>query len=400
MNTNRLPRLIHLEAMRGIAALIVVAHHFLLGFTPVTSGYLAEYRTEESFAGSAFFAFINGTGAVFFFFVMSGYVLTHHYLLTGNKQIIMQGILKRLPRLFFPVFLSCLCAYLLFKFNLFYFEQAGALSGSWWLRSLGFGKISANFEPNLLKVTSESLAVFFNGVNHYNSALWTMKPELIGSILSMGMAYLLKDLFHLKHALYLCTLLFLASVRLDPHLYPFLLGLYIAVIQAKYPLLRLPKIVSWLIFSLGIYLLGYLTPLNTYAWMGKFANDSEHFRDHIYSIGGSLILFAAVFCREGYEYLSGKTGRILGSISFPIYLIHTLIIGSISSYIYTKYHGLLNKNTLIEVLAVATFSTAIVTALIFSKMDDAWVNWINNQVKRYSARAHPGELASQKHLKC
>lgn len=381
MVINRLPRQTHLEAMRGIAALAVVAHHFLLGFTPFTSGYLSEYRNSDSWAGNVFFAFINGTGAVFFFFVMSGYVLTHYYLQTGDKRVIFSGLLKRLPRLFLPVFISCLCAYLLLKYNLYYFKQAGEMTGSWWLSTLGFGKINPNFEPGLLKATTQSLSVFFNGVNHYNSALWTMRPELIGSILCMGLAYVLRDLFNLKYAFYLCLMLFLASARLDLYFYPFLFGLYIAVIQAKYPGFKIPRSISWLICAVGIYLLGYLEPINAYQWLAKYA-DSEHFRDHLYSVGGCFVLLAAVFCKDGYAFFAGKTGRLLGEISFPIYLIHTLVIGSISSLLYIKYFGTMEINTLLWILAAFTLMVSSLLAMLLAKIDSAWVTWLNQNVKK------------------
>lgn len=379
--TNRQPRQIHLEAMRGIAALVVVAHHFLLGFAPTTSGYLVEYRNADSWVGSAFFAFINGTAAVFFFFVMSGYVLTYHYLQTDDSRVIFFGILKRLPRLFLPVFLSCIVAYLLFKYNFYHFQLAGSISHSWWLSSLGFGKISATFEPRLVKVSTQSLSVFFNGVNHYNSVLWTMRPELIGSIFSMGMAYLLKDMFDLKYSFYLCSMLFLASVRLDPYIYPFLLGLYIAVIQVKYPNFRLPRLASWLLCVVGIYLLGYVEPVNAYEWLGTLAG-SEHFRDHLYTIGGCLLLLAAVFCQKGYTYLSGRVGRLLGEISFPIYLIHTLVIGSVSSLLYVQYIDRMEINSLLQILAGVTFIVSGLSAMLLAKIDNKWVIWLNTKIKQ------------------
>jgi peptidoglycan/LPS O-acetylase OafA/YrhL len=50
-------RLIPLEATRGIAALIVVVHHFFLGFAPQVTGLLPELRTPSSIIGNWYYVF-------------------------------------------------------------------------------------------------------------------------------------------------------------------------------------------------------------------------------------------------------------------------------------------------------------------------------------------------------
>jgi peptidoglycan/LPS O-acetylase OafA/YrhL len=67
--------LVELEALRGLAAIVVLIHHFMLGFTPRFHGYL--YPDQPfSLMGTPAFALINGSGAVAIFFVLSGFVLS------------------------------------------------------------------------------------------------------------------------------------------------------------------------------------------------------------------------------------------------------------------------------------------------------------------------------------
>jgi peptidoglycan/LPS O-acetylase OafA/YrhL len=65
MTVKRSNRATHLEAMRGIAALVVVASHLTLTF-----------RSTDIAPGAPWFALIKISAPVVFFFVLSGYVLS------------------------------------------------------------------------------------------------------------------------------------------------------------------------------------------------------------------------------------------------------------------------------------------------------------------------------------
>src|SRR5580692_8294430 len=82
-----------LEALRGLAALVVVVWHFFLGLDPAV-------LSLPGLRGTPFFAFVHGSAAVGVFFVLSGYVLTRRYFETGQKRVLVIGALKRWFRLF------------------------------------------------------------------------------------------------------------------------------------------------------------------------------------------------------------------------------------------------------------------------------------------------------------
>ena len=66
-------RIASLEALRGIAALIVVVWHTMLAFAPQTTGIFSQLPPFEAYTGSPFFFLMNGNGAVNVFFVLSGF---------------------------------------------------------------------------------------------------------------------------------------------------------------------------------------------------------------------------------------------------------------------------------------------------------------------------------------
>jgi peptidoglycan/LPS O-acetylase OafA/YrhL len=75
-----------LEAVRGLASILVFFHHFILGFLPQYHGVLAGTNGSQALIGSVFFAFINGTAAVVLFFVLSGFVLSYKFFLYNNMS--------------------------------------------------------------------------------------------------------------------------------------------------------------------------------------------------------------------------------------------------------------------------------------------------------------------------
>src|SRR6201982_1232216 len=122
-----------LEAIRGIAALIVVAWHSLLGFYPEHSGiFRSSWPDREQFTDHIWFGLFNGTAAVTVFFVLSGYVLTRKYFESGDDGILIRGALKRWPRLMGPVLIVVLASYFLFITGAYRFESAAKLTGSDW----------------------------------------------------------------------------------------------------------------------------------------------------------------------------------------------------------------------------------------------------------------------------
>src|SRR3954452_14928711 len=90
--------LVELEALRGIAAIIVLVHHFMLGFTPRFHGLL--YPDQPlSLLGTPVFALINGSAAVVIFFVLSGFVLTVGLFKSRSLRGALISTVKRWPRL-------------------------------------------------------------------------------------------------------------------------------------------------------------------------------------------------------------------------------------------------------------------------------------------------------------
>ena len=94
-------RLVELEALRGLAAIVVLINH-LLGVLSKVNGL--RYPHEPlSLYGTPLFAFVNGSAAVVLFFVLSGFFLTVESFRDRSCWSLRMGAFKRRPRLVVPI---------------------------------------------------------------------------------------------------------------------------------------------------------------------------------------------------------------------------------------------------------------------------------------------------------
>ena len=177
-----------LEALRGLAALNVVAGHFLLTFFPYLGNYLWNSRTItqrvvsqrfefESWLGAAPFTILfNGTFPVCIFFVLSGYVLSWKFIEQGDHAYLRASALKRFPRLVAPVFASVLFAWALLTLGVMRTTEAAAIGAASFLSEAYNQPVSL-----LSALWIGAIGAPLLGQTTINVPLWTIKIELLGS---------------------------------------------------------------------------------------------------------------------------------------------------------------------------------------------------------------------------
>ena len=365
-----------LEGIRGVAALSVVLWHSLLGFFPAESGEFSNLPNEASLAGKPWFGLVYGTSAVTLFFVLSGYVLTRGYFRTFESRLLVRGAVKRWPRLLGPVLAAVLASYALFALDAYRFEAAARVTQSPWLANFG-SYTPIDFTPSFLDALRQgALRVFFAGESYYDSSLWTMRFELYGSFLAFGVAALiglLRGAFKPRVSLAVAIAVFLLT-KFAPSYAPFLagVGLAYAVPKRENPI-ALPTLVSVGAIAMSIYLFGYSgRPWGAFAWMaGAFGPPIP-----VVHIVASLFVIGAVELASPdlRALLSGHVSRFLGVLSFPIYLTHVLVLGSLGSatLLWTLSHGF-SRDQAQAAAMVITMLGSLVSALPLIALNEYWV---------------------------
>ena len=290
-------RLDYIDSVRGIAALAVVAYHWIGHVT--VSAYPLWGETTSRLLQSLF----NGPGAVAIFFVISGLVLSLRYIQQPDKPIAYREfIVKRLFRLY-PAYWVALAVMFLYMHRDFTFHV---------------------FEELLKLLTEASLIRDYSPLY---GAGWTLNVEMAASLL-MPVFILV-----LRHDRQWFFILILLSVLLNrfymPYVFHFLLGMWIALyfdrIQAghhrshwayrwRYALL-LP---AFFCFSGGI-LLGDMSQHKS--WQ-LFLTVSAFDWQQLMAIPSALLLVWIIGSPRWQRWLSAESLVFLGKISYGVYLMH------------------------------------------------------------------------------
>lgn len=327
----------YLDGLRGLAAFAVVLNHFVLAFYPAlfsgTDPHTHLSAGKEFFlSGTMFNIFYNGNFAVCIFFILSGFVLSHKFLVQKDHEIITEAAVKRYVRLVIPVSVSVFLAFVLMKFSLFYNQQAAVVSGSNWLS--GFWSFTPTFQSAL---DQTFLGAFFTNVFEYNATLWTIAFEFMGSFLIFGFLALFGTMKNRSWAYLVAIMLFFQTYYLA-----FILGILLSDLLAhRNSLVRQfdkSKLLRTLLLLIGLFLGSYPTgrfvdgTMYGFLQNGFIANPAVFYN----VIGAFFVIIVLLDSKRMQKIFSFKFFLFLGEISFAMYLLHFIIIGSFASFVFLK----------------------------------------------------------------
>lgn len=376
--------IIALDAMRGLAAIVVALGHFFFGFAPEFHGLQYQSTTGVGAAGTPMFAIFNGSAAVVFFFVLSGFVLSLKPLQTGSYRSLGRSALKRWPRLAGPVFISCVIAAALGMLMLYRNHEAAALTGSHWLDIFNFR--FEGREPNIADAIKEgALLTFVTGSNAYNAVLWTMWYEFLGSFIVFS---LVAFLIPLRSVFYRGALLLAAwwiALSYSPFLSCFIVGIMIALFHIErgtetFANTRQTRWISVCMIALVIIIWGYQGPYKFYEFVGAFFPDTATSKTSVYTVSAIILMILGLYMPLVKNAFSNRSGTLLGQMSFPIYLIHLLVICSLSSWLYITLYGHLPIFIVLTFVLAVTVIVTAVAAWALSKIDMMLTHALNRRM--------------------
>jgi len=328
----------YLDGIRGLAALAVVMNHFVLAFYPAlfsgNDSHTHLKAGQELFiSGSIFNLFYNGNFAVGIFFVLSGFLLSYRFFLQKDSEILTESAIKRYVRLVVPVSYSILFAFILMKFSLFYNQQAAEISGSYWLG--GFWR----FTPNLLEALDQIfVGTFFSNVFAYNVTLWTIAFEFTGSLMVLSFLALFGKVKN-RYLVYGLAIIFFFQT----YYLAFILGVILSDIVAHkdglMSKLDRSKILRTGLLLVGVFLGSYPSTGRdvagtTYAFLNStFFNEPAIF---YHALGAFLVILVLFDSKRMQRIFSFRPFVFLGEISFAMYLLHFIILGSFTSFIFLQ----------------------------------------------------------------
>lgn len=333
-------RHLHLDGLRGLAALFVVMDHPLVAFDMAfLTGRPEDARTswDAALSGAPFFLPLSGSLSVNIFFLLSGYVLAQAFY---RAQLgLAAQLAKRYVRLALPILIACLISYALLSAGWMHNHELAGWTQSGWLD----GQFQQT--PSLLAALREggfgALMLGVQGGTSYDSSLWTMPIEFYGSlglILIFQLARLLPNNAATRLRGLQLGLLGLAVLFYSSALGLFALGALLAMWGG---LPKLDRRVVVPVFVLGLFLGTF--PTGPSRWEGydfllrltpplpSFMPFGHSLASFWNAAGALLILLSAENWVPFRRMLLSRPLQFLGHVSFPLYLIHIPLLMSVIS---------------------------------------------------------------------
>ena len=327
-------RLTSLDAIRGIAALIVLLYHFNLFFD------LVNLYGRHSIPYRIFFA---GPSAVYLFFVLSGFVLFIAFSKNDNF-IYIHYIIKRLIRLYIPLSVAVIISAALYLITF-----AGPVDKA----TEFFNKNVWTDYPDLSILFGHLALLDPKPFQSLDGVMWSLVQEIrisvIFPVIAIGILRVPKTTLGLSLAISLTG--FYYANDLSPlgivdlsitarFVFLFAAGAWLAAHRDK---LAAGQFSNWLVLWLGVCMV-LLIMRGAYAPL-------------LMSVGAILLVAVAAANSSLKGALSTQPFAYLGRISFSLYLIHMVVLQSV-------IHGFSAHLNLPE-LVVLSFLMSFVAAELF-----------------------------------
>lgn len=369
----KMEKIKYIEGLKGIAILVVLLHHYVLAFCPALHyGYQGMSHSVSNFdswvAKTPLNLIYNGNFAVFVFFILSGYVLSYKFFKFKDHEYITASAIKRYFRLLFPVVFSVFVAYLLIKLGLFYNQKVSEYSKSFlWLYR------QWQIEPSFFTMCKEGFYdVFFQSDSLYNSSLWIIRYEFLGSFLVLAFVSFWGNVKRRYFIYIIIVIVFFYS-----HFLVFILGVLLCDIKNNTSFFTHKKSSIWMVLSLisGLYLGSYPTGL-----MKSMLEESffYHFFPKIltasnvvtHTWGAFFILMALLLSERAQSLLSRKVFTFFGDIAYSLFVIHVIILGSFSCWLFLILFGKLSYfMSCLVVFMISSILITVVSYMIFRTVD-------------------------------
>ncbi|MBL7692306.1 MAG: acyltransferase [Flavipsychrobacter sp.] len=390
------PSVPYLDGIRGIAAFLVFAHHFLLVFyTSTYTGVVAAGKLDAidiMYGLSPFSVLTNGNFWVHVFFTLSGFVLSRKYIQSNEPELLVSGMHRRFIRLFIPVAVSLLLVYVLMMVHAFSNVKVASITGSeWWFSHMW--QFDAPFSKLL---NSLFYSTMFQGDSIFNTVLWTISFELYGSLFVFAFLLFTHSVGY-RHILLLLVFIYFYYSNQSAYV-SFVSGIYLAIIEKKRSIGTTP-----IRRDLALTILALTLLLGSYPSNGNKAGTVfEHlghtlldFAPWYHTVGAYLLVYIFV-ARPSFQVIPGMSVFTqLGKISFSLYLLHVPVIGSVGCATFLAVYKTVGYHIGALTAFISTTIVLIPLSILFTKYVDDKAVALSKMFYEMLKHRHLGQLSGR-----
>lgn len=137
---------------------------------------------------------------------------------------------------------------------------------------------------------------------------------------------------------------------------------------------RLGNLSTISLCSVSLYLCGFYYPQQWYAWLAAIPLTPLTLRVLVLTTGGCCLLLIFATDNVISRRFNGSISRALGKLSFALYLVHLLILSSVSAWGYSTFEGGVRGTTAAAIIFVIA---AIPVVYAISLFDSWWLKILN-----------------------
>ena len=318
-----------LDSLRGVAAFFVMLFHSAIMFMPAAWFIVFDrdpHRTPSPWIGewikySPFYMFLKGRLMVDIFWMLSGLVLSMPLLRQDSMVRLSEAFAKRYFRLMPIPLVATLISYCMAAFGGDFHEGYKAVTG------FDGGDYSRNYAgaPDLLNALSQGI---FLGTE-FDSPLWTIAYELVGSLVLFGVIACTMILKRRK-VLWWVLLIYLDGIMATKETFAmgcFIVGLLLAdfLRENHSPFSSfLRPWHGWLLLGVAIFS-GSAYP----GWLSAWADLGFRVEMILNTVSGFLFVALAACFPPLMHFLRFRAFQWLGHRSFAFYAIHAVLFYSV-----------------------------------------------------------------------
>lgn len=355
-------RLYEIDGIRGWAALCVVLFHEFQETFGIIHPEIMRADTR---------LFMDGTLAVYIFFILSGDALSTAFIAKGDVQILDRVEAKRYFRLCIPVLFFVIPTFIIMKLGLIFNHEA-----SKFVHREAWSGTFLQFDPGIYDAIRYSFAGVFGWAyspNAWNTFLWTMPVELVGSILT----FLYLHLYHRLRYKGFTTLVVICIFSICSDYYGlFFCGIILAHFRSVGVLSRIRKSLVGVFLGPLFLTFAYVAEWKYYSvpWPDISRTDmlaviETYFRVHEKPILAVVIVCGIYFSSPLVALFGARLSRMLGRLSFGMYLAQFPVLCSFESYLIMSNSGSLNSLTFVVLVALASIAMTFLVAEVFARAD-------------------------------
>lgn len=315
---------------------------------------------------------VAGQLAVNFFFVLSGFVLSNQYL--GQKsfnKVLIGKIIKRPIRLLGVLVFTMIIGAVLWNYHLFYNNEL-PMNNPWFS---SFWKGDMNWNTFIYDLF---LSPFKEGVT-YNAPLWTIKFEFYGSLMIFSFLFFFSGW---KYRSIVCLAIMIMFYDSDYR--AFWLGILLVegINIGMVDWLKSRSVVLITITIVFVFLSAFPVHLADCSmddtWY-DFLATGKWFRD-FYPFVSAGLLFVIVSCWK--ITTTSRPLKLLGIVSYSLYAIHFIVIGSFSCWLFIELNQSLDYGVSFLITTFSTLVILIPISYIISKYIDGTSISLANRVEK------------------